>query len=96
MSNKYCYKLGPFVWLTLMTLCVEFSIMAKFGQHIFHQPFPWYVKLIWSVIACLVLLGLAISYRNYKNRPKEEKQGEDFNPFDPPIDVEYIEKKKQK
>jgi phosphatidylserine synthase 2 len=43
MSNPYCYKFGPFVWLTCMTLLVEFSIIVKFGIHMFSEPFPWYV-----------------------------------------------------
>lgn len=63
-TNKYCYRIGPFVWLTTFTLALEISITAKFGSHIFTAPFPWYVKLIWSVLGLLIFTGGIYAYSN--------------------------------
>ena len=73
LSNPYCYKFGPFLWLTCMTLFVEYSIMIKFGLHMFTEPFPLYVKVIWSIIGIFVLVGGIYSWINEnKNKQKEE------------------------
>lgn len=91
MANKYCYKFGPFVWLACMTLLVEFSIITKFGIHLFTQPFPQYVIVIWVVIGLLMLAGGVYSYLNKlkseSNKSKSEEKAS-FNPFDPPIDID--------
>ena len=44
LTNPYCYRIGPFVWLCTFTLFLEFSFIAKFGAPIFTEAFPWYVK----------------------------------------------------
>lgn len=98
MANKYCYKIGPFVWLTCMTLLVEFSIITKFGAHMFTAAFPGFVKVIWLVIGILVLIGGIYSCMNDRKRKEliqVSKKGIEadtqyFNPFDPPIDIEPV------
>jgi phosphatidylserine synthase 2 len=64
MSNKYCYKFGPFFWLSSMTLLVEFSIIVKFGINLFTAPFPGYVKIIWGVISVFIVIGGIYAYMN--------------------------------
>lgn len=64
LTNKYCYRVGPFVWLTTFVLFLEFSISFKFGRLMFHEPFPWYVQLMWAVIGVLVLIGGIVAYKN--------------------------------
>ena len=64
ITNRYCKRIGPFMWLTCFTLLIEFSIMIKFGRVIFHEPFPWYVKLIWGLLGQCMILGGIYAYRN--------------------------------
>jgi phosphatidylserine synthase 2 len=64
VTNKYCYRFGPFVWLTCYTLLIEISIIVKFGRTMFHAPFPWYVQLMWVCIAVLVVIGFVIAFYN--------------------------------
>lgn len=92
MHNKYCYKFGPFIWLSTFTLLVEFSIMFKFGVHIFVQPFPWYVKYMWITIGAIFIAGGYYAYLNKKKRKENDEHEPDFNPFDPPVDVEFTER----
>lgn len=91
MNNKYCYKFGPFIWLSTFTLLVEFSIMFKFGVHIFVAPFPWYVKYMWMIIGGVFIAGGYYSYLNKQKQKDKDEDEPDFNPFDPPVDVEYME-----
>jgi phosphatidylserine synthase 2 len=83
-SNPYCKRVGPFIWLTCFTLLVEFSIIVKFGSDMFVEPFPWYVKLMWTVIGILVLIGGAIAYRNERKHGNEYMETtNNFNLNDP-------------
>jgi Phosphatidyl serine synthase len=43
ISNKYCKRVGPYVWVNSLSLGVELSIVIKFGSTMFTSPFPWYV-----------------------------------------------------
>jgi phosphatidylserine synthase 2 len=71
--NKYCYRIGPFVWLGCFTLLTELSIIFKFGQIMFIEAFPLYVKLIWLFIAILMLIGFFYAYSNErKNAEKND------------------------
>jgi len=63
-ANRYCYRIGPFVWLVAFTLLAESSIIFKFGSTMFHEPFPWYVKVIWLILTILVLGGGVYAYMN--------------------------------
>lgn len=71
ITNKYCYRFGPFVWLTTLTLMMELSIVFKFGRTMFHAPFPWYVFVIWGTIGTLVAMGFA--YAAYNERKNKDK-----------------------
>lgn len=64
--NKYCYRIGPFIWLGGLALLTELSLIVKFGRIMFTEPFPWYVKLIWVFISILILTGAVYSYTNEK------------------------------
>lgn len=59
--NKYCKRVGPFIWLASFTLCIELSIGIKFGATMFHKPFPWYVQLMWVILGTLIILGGVIA-----------------------------------
>jgi phosphatidylserine synthase 2 len=64
VTNKYCYRIGPFVWLSTLVLSLEFSIIIKFGSVMFTEPFPWYVKLMWSVLGLAIFSGGIYAYSN--------------------------------
>jgi phosphatidylserine synthase 2 len=73
--NKYCYRIGPFVWLGAFTLLTELSVIVKFGSVLFTETFPWYVKLIWVFLTILILSGGLYAYSNErKNADKIEVQ----------------------
>ena len=92
ISNKHCKRVGPFVWLSCLCLGVEFSITFKFGYEMFTTPFPWYVKIMWSVIGSLVAMGAVYAYQNGKK--KEEAKTIDL--MDPAIDVEVLYEESKK
>lgn len=62
VTNPYCKRVGPFIWLTCFTLLIEFSLIVKFGAQMFTQPFPWYVKLMWSTIGFFIVCGFFYAY----------------------------------
>ncbi|CDW78531.1 phosphatidylserine synthase 2 [Stylonychia lemnae] len=98
VSNPYCKRVSPFLWLTCFTLLIEFSIIIKFGTQMFTAPFPWYVKLMWSVIGFFVLCGYIYAYKNdIKNnsKDKKEKDARKYQLNDPVIEIENISKKNQ-
>jgi phosphatidylserine synthase 2 len=64
ITNINCKRVGPFLWMGFLGLAVEFSIAIKFGMTMFHEPFPWYVQLMWAVIGTLVLFGAGYSFIN--------------------------------
>ena len=75
ISNEYCYKFGPFLWLTVMTILVEFSIIVKFGSRLFVNSFPVYVKVIWSIIGAFLIAGAIYAYSNQiKNERKRAEE----------------------
>ena len=64
ISNEYCHRLGAFAWLAFYTVGVECFVVIRASGGLFTEPFPWYVKIIWSVIAVLYAWLFTISWRN--------------------------------
>ena len=64
VSNKYCHRLGPFAWLAFYTSAVEFLTVVKCAEGQFTAPFPWYVKVMWSILSVSYLWLCYIAYRN--------------------------------
>ena len=79
MSHNVVQKLGPNIWIAMMCLMLEVSIIVKHGITLFTEPFPWYVKLMWQIIGSVFLALLFYSYQNSKKIIKQEP----FNRFDP-------------
>lgn len=71
MSNKYCYRIGPFIWLATFTLLMEFSIIVKNGMVMFNEPFPESVKVIWTCIFLILCSGFIYAWINEKKAEKE-------------------------
>ena len=88
ISNPYCHRLGPFAWLTLYTCGVETMTVIKCSEGQFTEPFPWYVKVIWAVIAVLFLWFMSIAYGNQRRQEEQRKSSDkDFNPYNPDLDI---------
>ena len=66
-SNDFCHRLGPYAWLAFYTAAIETSIVYKNSYDMFYEPFPWYVKIIWSVIGTVWCCLFYISWRNSEN-----------------------------
>ena len=88
MDDPNCKRVGPFLWLSIYTLLIEYSIWFKFSRGLFDAPFPWYVVLIDSVYLLIFLLGALFSYMNggWDANPKTK-----LNFFNPEIQVENTE-----
>ncbi len=84
VSNPVCHRLGPFVWLTLYTCAIESLSVYKFRGDEFQNPFPWWIKAIWALIAVMFTIGAFKAYRN----GKKQRQAI-FNPYNPSIDIVY-------
>ena len=50
--------------MTIYTIGVEAMIVFKMSEGQFTEPFPWYVKVIWVVIAVLLIYLISIAYAN--------------------------------
>jgi hypothetical protein len=91
ISNKYCKRVGPYVWINSLALGVELSIVIKFGSTMFTAPFPWYVQVMWASISLLILIGYGIAFINQKSEKiaSDKKEGK-YDPQEPAIDIEPI------
>jgi phosphatidylserine synthase 2 len=72
ITNRNCKRVGPFIWMASLALGVEFSIAIKFGSTMFVEPFPWYVKAMWTVIGSLLTAGQIYSFINQMKSRKTE------------------------
>ena len=96
ISNKYCKRVGPYVWVNSIALGVEFSIVIKFGSTMFKEPFPWYVQMIWAFISVLILIGYGIAFFNERSKKSTStvdaiaQKETAFDPQEPEIDIEPI------
>ena len=71
-SNDFCHRLGPFAWLAFYTSAIEVLITVKNSYDMFDEPFPWYVKIIWScLISCRCCL-MYIAWRNSEQQPRSK------------------------
>jgi phosphatidylserine synthase 2 len=82
VSNPQCHRPGPFVWLSFYVSAIELSSIYKFRGNEFQNPFPWWINLMWTVLAAIFLLGLLKSYKNGRNKVTRQ-----FNPYNPEIDI---------
>lgn len=81
-TNKYCFRLGPHCWLALFVLSLEISCAIKFGRHMFYEPFPKIIKLLWAFLATMLFFGYYIARENGKSERRQN-----FDPSNPKIDV---------
>jgi phosphatidylserine synthase 2 len=94
IDDPNCIEAGPFLWLGVYTICIEYSIWFK---HIYHEgyvDFPLGVKLIVSIYILIVIIGAAYSYSNEKNVESHKKLKftgvfkPEYNILDPIIELE--------
>ena len=87
ISNEYCHRLGPFAWLTFYTASVELLAVVKFSQGLFTEPFPWYVKVMWTCFSIVFLWLMSIAYINGQRDAEIKKSHKEFNPYNPDLDI---------
>ena len=75
--------------MTIYTIGVEAMIVYKMSEGQFTEPFPWYVKVIWVVIAVLLIYLISIAYANQqkKSELKAKEQTKVINPYNPDLDI---------
>ena len=93
-SNDFCHRLGPFAWLAFYTCAIEVLITAKNSYDMFYEPFPWYVKVIWSCIITSWCSLMYIAWRNYEKTSAKKNKGKEFNPYNPEVEVKNHNKSK--
>jgi len=64
INNKNCKTLGPFAWCMILIACIETLITIKFSNNIFVEPFPLYVKVMWSVLGTVYAFLIATAWSN--------------------------------
>ena len=57
--------MGQHTWLLLATICTELLAIRKWSRGMFEEPFPFYVKLGWSVGAILLTVYPIVSVSGY-------------------------------
>ena len=66
IDDPNCKRVGPFFWLSVYTIGIEYSIWIKYMLSEFDAPFPWYVKVINFLYFSLFIIGGIYSYYNGK------------------------------
>lgn len=95
ISNNYCRRLGPFVWLAHTILFIEWCITFKFSKGIFIESFPTNVLLFWfSVFILVACISVNLFFKDLnKVLLKDKNEIFEFeNLHDPKIDIEEFEK----
>lgn len=87
ISNEHCHRLGPFGWCMLLGASVETMIVYKFGRTEFTEPFPLYVKIIWSIIGTIYTYLFITAWRNQISNSKLSEKKAAYNPYNPQISI---------
>lgn len=97
ITNKYCQRLGPFVWLSHIIIFIEWCIVYKFSNGNFVKPFPEFVLLFWfSVFILLSAISVNLLFKDLNLWVKSKNEfvsnntdnDNSVNIFDPFIDIE--------
>jgi len=64
MDDPNCTRIGPFLWLSIYTLAIEYSVWFKFSRGLFDAPFPMYVIVIDTIYFSVVILGGFFAFYN--------------------------------
>ena len=90
ISNDYCHRLGAFAWLAFYTAGVEVLVVVRSSAGLFTEPFPWYVKVIWTFLAFFFAALFYIAWRNeQRNEALKNKSDKEFNPYNPDLHFDY-------
>lgn len=88
LTNKYSVRVRPFMWLIFLNLSLEIGIIIRHSYVYTGEPFPLFVKVMWSIIG-LTIVGITIFIIVTKKRkPKGKKP---WNPYDPPMDIKAVD-----
>jgi len=75
-------------WLYHFLLLLELFINIKFSLQVFDAPFLTHIKIGWTIIG--IVLGGIIVILLIKDIKKPAKKIHTFDPYNPPIDIEYV------
>lgn len=66
ITNPNMRRIGPFSWMSIYCASVELLAVIKFSFIVgeFTEPFPWYVKVIWTGIFSLLSTAFFIAFKN--------------------------------
>jgi len=88
LVNKEYRRFSSSVWLMNFIFLSELAIYVKFGPQVFTEKFPQTVKVCWSIVG-LIFVGI-ITWLIIKDIQKPKKVTKSFDPYNPPVDIEYI------
>ena len=57
--------MGQHTWLLLATICTELLAIRKWSRGMFTEPFPFYVKLGWTIGVILLTVYPIVSVSGY-------------------------------
>ena len=91
IEDPNCHRVGPFLWLSIYTLAIEYSIWFKFSRGMFSEPFPWYVVVIIVTYFGTAIMGGVYAFMNEK---KDNKKAQiDYS--DPDVTIEANDNSKK-
>jgi len=61
-NPRRAVRMGQHTWLLLATICTELLAIRKWSRGMFTEPFPFYVKLGWSIGATLLTVYPVVSF----------------------------------
>jgi len=89
LRNKNYRRFSSATWLYHFLLLLEMLINYKYSMQLFNTPFPTHIKIGWRIIGLIV--GVIIIILLIKDIIKPAKKVQTFDPYNPPIDIEYIQ-----
>ncbi len=95
ISNKSYKRLGPFIWISHLTLLVEWTMIYKFSDGFFQESFPHYVIYFWLIVGITITaITVNLIIKDFIQFFKKEEVGvKKINLTDPLIDIEELERK---
>lgn len=88
LRNRNYRRFSSSTWLYHFLLLIELFINIKFSVQTFDAPFPTHIKIGWAIIGAVVATIVVVLF--IKDLTKPAKKTPEFDPYNPPIDIEYV------
>lgn len=86
ITNEHCHRLGPFAWCMIFSCSIETLTVFKFSRSLFTEPFPQYVKIIWTFLFAGYAFLVAQAWSNQQKAKSVPKSA--YNPYNPELTIE--------